>query len=214
MEKYKKIVETTIIDENGKQTKTKKITEHTIKKWRELTREEKEKEIENYNASIYQSYQEDMYNQFKCDLDNLKYEFKNIQFEDVYMDSNSQGWWIDRIKNFKYSTDDITIYGEELLVDDVDFVIRKTIEDFDITIDDYYIEYEKLEKIKNTKKYKNWVENIKKDIKNWVDRVNEICSDLGNSEYYCPCDLDDKVDEYYLNCFFEDISFEEIKTIE
>lgn len=213
MEKYKKIVETTIIYENGEQTKTKKITEHTIKKWHELTREEKEKEIENYNESICQSYQEDMYNQFECGLDNLKYEFKNIQFEDVYMDSNSHGWWIDRIKNFKYSTDGITIYGEELWVDDVDFVIRKTIEDFDITIDDYYIEYKKLEKIKNTKKYKNWVENIKKDIKNWVDRVNEICSEVGNSEYYCPYNLDDKDDEYYLNYFFEDISFEEIKKI-
>lgn len=208
MEKYKKIVETTIIKENGTEEKTKKVSLHTIKKWNELSREEQDMEIEKYHESIYCYYQDNMYENYKIGLDNLKYEFKNITFDDVYMDSNSQGWWIDSIKNFKYNCDNLIVYGEEIGIDDVDFHIRKLIETFDINVYDYYVDSDKLDKIKATKKYQNWINNIRKDIEKWIDCVNTLCCDLGNNEYKYPYDMDDEDDKFYLDMYFEDVEFE------
>jgi hypothetical protein len=208
MEKFRKIVETTIINENGTEEKYKKITEHTIKKWNELSREEQDKEIEKHQEAIYCNYQDDMYENYKIGLDNLRYEFENIKFDDVYLDSNSQGWWIDSIKNFKYHCDNLIVYGEEIEIYDIDFHIRKLIETFDIDIYDYYIDSDKLEKIKATKKYQKWIDDIRNDIEKWVDCVNDLCSDVGNSEYKYPYNMDDEDDKYYLDMYFEDMEFE------
>lgn len=214
MEKFKEIETKTIVKDNMETETETKTKLHIIRKWDELTREEQEEEINRRQEAIYMLYQEDLYNQFKCDLDNLKYDFKNISFDDVYLDSNSQGWWIDSIKNFKYHTEGIEIFGEYLDVYDVDFHIRKYIDEFEIEIDDYYVDSEKLEKIKNTKKYKNWINNIKTDIQKWVDLVNEFCKDIGDKEYYCPYNLDDEEDKEYLDFYFMDMEFEKIEECE
>ena len=202
----KEIIERTII-ENGEETKSKRVLEHTIKTLEELTREEKEKEIEKSHEQIYECYQEDMYDLYKEELEILKEDFPHIDFEDIYLDSNSQGWWIDRIKDFKYNTDEIDIYGERLWVDSVDFKIRRTIVDFEIEVDDYYVECDKLRIIMATKKYQNWVKKLEEDIQKWVDRVNNICTKMGNAEWEYPYNLDNENDRDWLYNYFSDIEF-------
>jgi hypothetical protein len=90
----------------------------------------------------------------------------------------------------------------------IDFHIRKLIETFDIDIYDYYIDSDKLEKIKATKKYQKWINDIRNDIEKWVDCVNSLCSDLGDAEYKYPYDMDDEDDKFYLDMYFEDMDFE------
>ena len=82
MEKFKKIETTSVVNENMEiETKTR-ITLHTIRNWSELTREEQEEEIKRRQESIYMLYQEDLYNEYLCNLDYLREQFKNITFED------------------------------------------------------------------------------------------------------------------------------------
>ena len=152
----------------------------------------------NLKISSYRTYNLDM---------------MNIYFDNVYMDSNSQGWWIDSIKNFRYCDDGIDVFGEHIDIYDVDFKIRRTIESFDIDIYEYYIDSDKLDRIKATKKYQKWEENIKKDIEKWVDRVNELCTDLGDAEYHTPYNLNND-DKYFLDMYFENIEFESIEYLE
>ena len=97
MKKYKKIVNIKKIDENNNIEEITRESIHYIKNWQDLTREEKEEEIEKRQESIYESYQELLYEDFKNDLENIKIEFNNIDFENIYLDSNSQGWWIESI---------------------------------------------------------------------------------------------------------------------
>lgn len=206
MRTIKEIIEKTII-ENKKEAKTKRVLEHTIRSWDELTREEKEKEIEKRHEQIYECYQEDMYGLYKDELEQLKEDFPHIHFEGIYLDSNSQGWWIDSIKGFHYDVDDLTVFNEIVGLNDVNFKIRKIIEDFDLDIWTYYIDSKTFDKIEKTKKYQKWYEDIKKDIQNWVNRVNEICSTLGNAEYYYPYDLDNENDKDWLDNYFSDEEF-------
>lgn len=214
MKKYKKIVDTTFINEDGTEEKTRNVSLHTIKRWDELTREEQDEEIEKNQELIYQEYQDSMYENYKIGLDNLKYEFENISFDDIYMDSNSQGWWIDGIKNFRYNDNGIDVFGEHIDIYDIDFRIRKLIESFDIDIYDYYIDSDKLDRIKATKKYQKWEENIRKDIEKWVDCVNSLCSDLGRAEYSCPYNMDNVEDKRFFDWYFEDMEFESIEYLE
>lgn len=191
-----------------------KETTNTIieikKTWDELTREEKEKEIEKNQELIYQYYQDDLAACYDCDLENIKDEYKNINFDYVYLDSNSQGGWIDSIKNFKYQAEPINIYGEDIEINDIYLHIRKYIEEItadDIDIYEYYIDNEKLEKIKATKKYQKWINNIVKDVNNWIDAVNDAAKIILSKEYYCPYNMDDEEDADYLNYFFSDSVF-------
>lgn len=213
MEKYKQIVETTIIDEIGKETKTKKETIHTLRTWSELTREEKEEEIEKNSEMIYQDYQNMLYEDFKYQLDEIRNEFKEITFDDIYFDSSSQGSWIDTIKNFKLNAS-INIYDEELWVDDIDLHFRKYIrDDFEIYVDNYYIDDDKLARIENTKKYKNWLSEQYTLVSKWIDRVNEISKYMLDREYSYPYNLDDEEDSDWLEGWFEGQEFETIEEV-
>jgi hypothetical protein len=207
MEKIKKIVETTLIDELGNETKNTYKTLLTYKNWNELTREEKEKEIEKHYESIYTEYQDYVYEGFKAEIECIKELYKNIEFDDIYTDSNSQGWWVDRICGFKYLADDIEIFGETITIYDIDFKIRRLIEDFEICLYDYYIDDKKMEKIRNTKKFKEWENKIKADIENWVDEINRACVYLGNAEYHTPYNLDDVDDRDFIENYFSDTEF-------
>lgn len=216
MEKYKEINTITIVNENMKVETRTKTTLHTIRSWEELTTEEKKKEIEERHESIYELYQENLYNNFLFELEDIKEQFENISFDTIYMDSNSQGWWIDRVVKFKvyYS---INIFGETLEVEDINLHIRKYIDNIDendIYVYDYYIETDKMEKIKNSKKYKNWIDSIIKEVNSFIDKINSACKEVGNGEYHCPYDLEDTEDREFLEVYFENEEFETIENIE
>lgn len=213
MRKIKEIVERTTI-EDEKIHKDVKVFEHTIRSWDELTREEKEEQIGNHSQAIYELYQEDKYDIYKEELEILKDDFPHIKFEDIYLDSNSQGWWIDWIKDFRYEVDDLIVFNERVGISDIDFKIRRLIEDFDLDIWTYNIDSKTLSKIENTKKYQNWVKKIKEDVQKWVDRVNDICTDMGNAEWNCPYNLDDENDRDYLDNYFSDMEFTDTKALE
>ena len=220
MKTYRKIVETTIIDENNHEEKHLTETLHKVRTWQELTREEQEKEIENNKEGIYELYQNDLYENYKCELDNLRYDFKNIQFEDIYCDSNSQGWWIDSI-NKPYFHFETSIYGITLNVYDIDISIRKYIQeinenDIDIEYLNYgnsFITIEEEQRIKNTKKYKDFIKGIVDYVNKWINQVNNICEEMCSKEYYYPYNLDDSEDKDYLDFYFENRDFEEEEII-
>lgn len=214
MEKIRQVKTITTINENM-EIETKTITTlHTYRNWHELTREEQEKEIEKHGESIDIQYHEELYNNFLYDLDNLKLEFKNIEFDTIYLDSNSQGWWIDSIKGFKYNNEGIDIYGEHLEVEDIDLHIRKYIEYCDTEINDYYIDTDKLDKIRDTKKYQKWIQEIRTEVEKWIDKANEICGNIGNKEYCCPYNLDNTEDKDWLDSYFAEEVFETIENID
>ena len=213
MKQFKQIVDTTIIDEEGKETKNTKKTLHKIRSWDELSDEEKE--IESNSEMIYRDYQEQLYEDFKYQLDEIRDEFKDITFDDIYFDSSSQGSWIDGIKGFKLNNRDIEVYGEHLWVDDVDLHFRKYIrEDFEIYVDDYYVESDKLEKIGNTKKYQDWMSDNYTYVSNWIDRVNEISKYMLDREYSYPYNINDPEDADWLANWFEWQEFESVEDID
>lgn len=210
MKKFTEITKKQVIN-NTDNTKEEyqTITTYTIKNWEELTREEKEKEIEHNQEAIYSSYQDDLYYIFKDELENIKDEFKNIEFDDVYFDSSSQGGWIDKVKNFKvyYTTN---IFGEEITVNDIDLHIRRYIEEItenDINIYDYYIDGEKLDRIKKTKKYQEFINNIIIEVNRWIDWINTAAKEVLQNEYRYPYNLDDPEDADYLYNYFSDTEF-------
>lgn len=210
MEKYKEIKTIkTINKETGKEEIKETERNYIIKKWDELTREEKEQEIDNKKESIYELYQDDLYQDFLYNLDYIKEKYNNIDFNTVYIDSNSQGAWIDSIKNFKcYYT--IDIFGETIEIEDINLHIRKYIDKIDQTniyINDYYIEENLLNKIIKTKKYKNFINEIIKDVNNWIDEINAACAEIIKNEYCYPYNLDDPDDVDYLNNYFYDDEF-------
>lgn len=208
-QKITKIIETKNL-ETGKTEKEKQVSYYIIKKWDELTDDEKIQEIENNQQSIYQCYQEDLVNIYESDLDYLKGKYKNINFDYIYLDGNSQGNWIDSVKNFKYYDNNINIYGEDIELHDIDLHIHKYIENItadDLDIYTYYLDDEKLEKIQATKKYQNFINKVIKDINNWIDEANEIAKNILSKEYYCPYNLNDPEDVDYLNNYFYDSEF-------
>ena len=209
MRQFTKIVETTIIDDKG-EAKTTRKTLHTIKSWQELSREEKEEEIEKHQEGIYEYYQDCNYEDYKCELENLKEDFKDISFEDIYLDSNSQGWWIDRVKDFKLHFDDIEVYNESLYID-YDMKIRQDIDYIEIYSSSYRgISVKKWNRIISTKKYQNWIDKAQKRVDEWKNRVNDICYNLGHSEYNFPS-LEE--DSYIFDCYFKDTEFEDIEEL-
>lgn len=154
------------------------LKKYIVKTWDELTEEEKEKEIERNCEILTNEWNNLCYENFEFELEDIKDSYKNIKFDDVYIDDNSQGWWIDRVKNFNYQVDDIVIYGELISLYDIDLTIHQIInhitEDDDV-VEDYYIDSDKLKKIKATKKYQKLVNDIVEDVNKWIDEINEVC---------------------------------------
>lgn len=209
MRQFTKIVETTIIDDTGEEKTTRK-TRHTLRNWQELSREEKEYQIEKNQEGIFEYYQDCNYEDYKYELENLREDFRDISFEDIYLDSNSQGWWIDRIRDFKLHFDDIEIYDECLYID-YDMKIRQDIAYIEIYGSSYYgISDEKWSKITSTKKYQNWIGKVQKRVDEWKNRVNEICYNLGHNEYNFPS-LEE--DSYIFDYYFEDMEFEDVEEL-
>ena len=182
------------------------LKKYIVKTWDELNEEEKEKEKERYYEEIDREWYDVLYNDFEEDLSDIKDRYKNIKFDDIYLDDNSHGWWIDKVKNFNYQTDDIVIYGELISLYDIDLTIHQIINHItedDVVVEDYYIDDNKLEKIKATKKYKKWVNDIVEDVNKWIDEINEVCIKYMNNYNYNYAS-DDFVEDYFKN---NDIEF-------
>ena len=188
------------------------LKKYIVKTWDELTEDEKEVKKEKYCETISRDWEDLCYEDFKNELEEIKVRYKNIKFDDVYLDGNSQGWWIDSIKDFEYYPKEISIYGEDISLYDIDIKICQTIKNIttdDIIIEDYYIDSEKLEKIKATKKYEKWVNDIVEDVNKWIDEINEVCENYIKNYNYVD---DDFVEDYFKN---NDIEFEYyVNTIE
>ena len=181
------------------------LKKYVVKTWDELTEEEKEVGKEKYCEEISRDWDDICYEDFKYELEDIKERYKNIKFDDILLDYNTQCYWLDKIKGFEYYPEEITIYGENIYLYDVDIKICKTINSItsdDIIIEDYYIDNDKLEKIKATKKYQKWVNKIVEDVNNWINEVNEVCKNYIEDWDDIP---DDFVEDYFKN---NDIEFE------
>ena len=213
METYKETIKT-ITERNGETHTNEKEILHKIRQWDELTDDEKREQIKKYSEDIYEMYQNELYEDYKYELENIKTDFKNISFEDIYLDSNSQGGWIDRIVGFKMY-DEITIYGETIYINDVYFTIHRYIdeEDFTIDLDNYYIETDKLKKIMNTKKFIKWYKEKNEEVKEWIQRINEAASYLLKNEYNCPSMLSIPEEKEWLDSYFSVIDFEDTEVL-
>lgn len=176
------------------------LKKYIVKTWDELTEDEKEAEKEKYCERISICWDDLCYENFKNEIEEIKERYKNIKFDDVLLDYNSQvGFRIDSIENFNYYAEEISIYGEDISLYDIDIRIYKNINSItsdDIIIEDYYIDSDKLEKIKATKKYQKWVNDIVEDVNKWIDEVNEICNNYIKNYNYVP---DDFVEEFFTN---------------
>ena len=210
MERYKEIKTITTINEDTNEKEENIIERHyVVKTWGELTDEEKIKEIERNSQLIYEDYQTMIYEDYKYNLEELKEKYKNIYFEDVYVDSNSQGGWVDSIKNFRcdYS---INVYGEYIYVDDVDYKIRRYIENIDendLCVEDYYIDNDTMIKIEKTKKYKEFIKKVVKEINDFINELNDICETIIKEEYNYPSNIHNEREMDFLNGYFNDVEF-------
>lgn len=162
----------------------KETNYYIVKEWAELSEAEKEKEIESYEDIIMQEWYDYINDCYECDIEDIKcrYKEKGIEFDDVYIDSNSQGWWIDKIRNLKVYRS-IKIFGEDIEIDDVNIYSRKILELDDIYINDYYIEEAKLKRIENTKKYKDFIASVKKDLEDMLEEINGAAKTYFEDEY-------------------------------
>lgn len=162
----------------------KEINYYIVKEWAELSEAEKEKEIESYEDIIMQEWYDYINDCYECDIEDIKcrYKEKGIEFDDVYIDSNSQCWWIDKIRNLKVYRS-IKIFGEDIEIDDVNIYSRKILELDDIYIYDYYIEEAKLKRIENTKKYKDFIASVKKDLEDMLEEINRAAKTYFEDEY-------------------------------
>lgn len=162
----------------------KETNYYIIKEWAELSEAEKEREINKYTDIIMQDWYDYINDCYECDIEDIKcrYKEKGIEFDDVYIDSNSQGWWIDKIRNLKVYRS-IKIFGEDIEIDDVDIHSRKILELDDIYIYDYYIEEAKLKRIENTKKYKDFIASVKKDLEDMLEEINGAAKTYFEDEY-------------------------------
>ena len=212
MKRFKEITTTKTINiDTSEEETTTKEKFYCIKAWEELTRKQKEKVIEENQEIIYNNYQDNLYQGWLCDLENLQYEIKNITFDNIYLDSNSQGGWIDSIKNFQLHFEGIEIFGDYVEVEDVDLHFCKYIENIkednlDLNIN-WSVDQEVYNKIVATKKYKKWVKNIIDTINKWINLVNEYAKIMIEYEYYSPYNLDNEDDADFLNNFFSDCTF-------
>lgn len=216
MEKIKEINTITKLNETTKKDETiTTIKTYTKKSWDDLSLDEKKEEIEKNQEQIYSSYQDGLFYIFEDELESTREQFKEILFDNVYVDGNSQGSWIDKIQNLRYNFPDLTIFGHYVHVYDIDLTIRKYIEnitadDVDIEIGDYGCEFTNgnyEDKIKTSKKYVAYVNNIVNEVNEWITWINDACKELINKEYYTPSDLEDPDDADYLENYFDGCEF-------
>ena len=201
MKKYKEQVRTITTDiDTGEIVGELKNNYYVIKSYEELTDKQKEEVVSKNCESISQDFFDNLYRDFQAEIEFIKEKYKDIKFDTIYLDENSQGKWIDSIRGFEYLSSDINIFGENISVYDIDIHISKYIKNItedDIYISDYFIGNEKIEKIKSTKKYKTWINKIINYVNKWIDEVNSICKSYFDEQNACFCTESDAVLNYF-----------------
>lgn len=210
MRKYTEITKRKIIEENGEITEKEVKKMYVEKTWQELTEEEKKKEIEAREDDIIRLFRDDVwYNyetELKCgEIDELKE--KILDFERINYDGCSYTDWIEGLSNPTYKgNDEIKIYNENVYITDLDIYKSGDNWIIDITTSVDYGYNDKGAQIEKTKKYNNWLEEIKKDITKVLDRIDE------NFQYYLDAYYNlEGLDEYYDYYFEEEVFTYEIE---
>lgn len=164
-----------------------------IKKWNELTEQEKETQTKKYFELICNDWGDMLYDDFKMELNEIKNNLKYIDFDFVYADDNSQGFWIDSIKDFK-----INIENKKNYIDDIEFTIHKYIEDINfLRINGTW---EKIEDFENKNGFKKLIKEIKKDFEIFQNGINNAVKNY----YYNIYDINSD----FIESYFEDMEFE------
>ncbi len=207
MKKYKEEVRTITTDiETGEVVDELKTDYYIIKNYEELTDKQKEEVVSKNYENISQDFFDNLYHDFQAEIEFIKEKYKDIKFDTIYLDENSQGKWIDSITKFEYLSSDINIFSENISVYDIDIHISKYIKNItedNIYISDYYIDNEKMEKIKSTKKYKTWINKIINYVNKWIDEVNSLCEAYFDEQDSCFCIESDPVISYFENTEFK-----------
>lgn len=165
-----------------------------VKTWDELTDKEKEIQKRKYQDFICESWGDVLYDDYKYNLDELKKQLKYIDFDFVYVNENSQGFWIDSIKNLT-----CTIYGKNKNIYNINVHIAKYINEISLVEVDNG-EYYYLDELKQKPGYKQLAKKLENDFEIFKNGVNEIVETYFDQLYYI---TDDFIDQY-----FEDMEFE------
>lgn len=172
----------------------KRITKtYVVKTWKELTDEEKEIQKKNYSENLLIAWGDMLCIDFDFEIAALKQKLKYIKFDNVYVDDNSQGFWVDLVKNVECYINNKTknIYG-------FDFTIRKYIDDITwVDIDNDCVEFEKL---KTMTGYKTLAKELEKDFEIFKNGINELVKYHYDNLYY--------ITEDFIESYFEDMEFE------
>ena len=160
-----------------------------IKTWDELTEEEKQKQIEKHQDYIWEDNERCCYDDYLYRIDELKSKLKYITFKDVYIDENSQGYWIEKVHDFS-----ICIEIDGNIIDDIEFRIRKFIGNIQtIRLNDEWLSLEEVAEC-------DIINELKQEFELFKTEVNTIVKDYFNNIY----DIDDD----FINFYFEDMKFE------
>lgn len=172
----------------------KEINYYIVKEWAELSEAEKEKELEKCNEWLSYTWGNIVSENYENDIADIKdrYAKKGIHFEDIYLETSYMRYWVDKIKNLSVNRN-IKIFGEDIEINDVYVKVGEDVETDDIEIYEYYIDDAKLERIKATKKYQNFIEEIRKDLQDMLDEIDKAVKTLNYDEYNIPQEF---IEEY------------------
>ena len=165
-----------------------------VKSWDELTDKEKEWEKKKNSDHIWEFWGECCFECYKEDIQEVKRQLKYISFDNVYINENSQGWWIEGFKNLTCNINNQTknIYDIELdfgqLVDRISYV---EIDDGQWV--DFYI-------LKELKGYKILYKKLLEDFEVFQNGINEAIKTYYNDIYEIPNE--------FVESFFEGVEFE------
>ena len=176
------------------------IRKFIVKEWNELSSQEKENAIKQHQESIYLCWDDLCYEQYKQSLEELKTNLKYITFDDLYVDDNSQGFWIDKVKGFRVNIDE----NQNNSIENVDLKIRKFIEDieyidfFSSPIGKYV--YLTPQEALETKGFKRITKKLLKDFETFKNGINNIVKTYYDTHYDVPQD--------FVNDYMNDLEFE------
>lgn len=160
-----------------------------VKDWKELTEEEKNAEITKYQETLNDFWGDFCYDNFKYNIEELKSRLKYITFDEVYVDENSQGYWIESIHNFN-----INIDIDDNIIDDIEFGRCKLIGNIKyFRLNNEWVTLEDVTEC-------DIVNELKIEFETFKFGINKIVYDYFDEIY--------NMDKNFINEFFEDLEFE------
>lgn len=175
---------------------------YTVKNWNELTEEEKEEQKKKNETDFFNWLEEGAHLAYEADIDFLKYQSKYFTFDALWIDDNSQGWWIEGFKNL---TDDFWIDNHHVCCIDYEYSRnRRRIENItELEIDG---EIKTLEDWKNTRGYKKIARDIEQDWNKLMEGINNALDNYFDNRW--------NYNEDSWNDFFECTDFEYLQKVE